>query len=574
MSSSENLIVLPVGNPKPVIIPMRHEQYLDHLFRDLFQRPHDSAYWKFFEGHLKEFIILAHLDLDPVIPILEKIYSPNHGAPPRDPVLMLRSLALMTVRKVKGITAWVKQTRDVELFSTLAGFAVGDTPGVGTYYDFMKRIIDGPWHKPCPHQVRRTERNARKHLRNLPNEKEAKKEDRDRALSQSERLAGELLDHADEPRAEDFRRTLEDIFIQAGMIPSLEGGFLKDLEELVVTGDGSILESWDSGEGKPTCNCRSQGIHDCAHPRQYSSGTAEWCYDSHKDIFKFGDRYYHLIVHQSGHDFPLLTVMPGGNKSDYTLSLEAFDRFLKAVRENGLNLRVKHFVGDGHHDSNAHHNYFRQKGVTPVIPLSENSKKLIPHCLDDKGVQLDTDGVPLCPGGVRMRHHQFDKNKKVHVYACPVKRSTHHEGQFVYVTHLEECPGKKDCAPESSLGPLVYIKPETDLRLFPSISRGSEKYKELMNHRTSTERINSLIDAYNLEGAHANADYGLVRLALVNISAHAVIRYKEQTQSTSERHLCEEAIRKILAAGDEARDQLFEQILNRIFAKEEFQDTG
>ncbi len=574
MSNDGKLIVLPVGSQKPIITPTRHDQYFDHLFRNLFQQPHDSSFWSLFEGHLKEFIILAHLNLDPVIPILEKIYSPNHGAPPRDPVSMLRSLILMTVRKVKGITTWVNETRNVELFAILSGFTAMDTPGVGTYYDFMNRILDGPWHKPCPHQVRRSERNAMRHLRNLPNEKEAKKEDRNRAQSQSERLAGELLDHADEPRVEDFRKILEDIFIRTGMIPSIEGGFLKDLEELVVTGDGSILESRACGEGKPTCSCRSEGIYDCDHPRRYTSGTAEWCYDAHKDNYKFGDRYYHLIVHQDGHDFPLLTVMPGGNKSDYTLSLEAFDRFLKAVRENGLSLRVKYFVGDGHHDSTAHHNYFRQKGVTPAIPLSENSKKLIPHCLDERGIRLDTDGVPLCPAGVRMRHHQFNKKRGVHVYTCPIKRSTHCEGRFLYVTHLEECPGKKDCAPESSLGPLVYIKPETDPRLFPPLSRESEKYKELMNHRTSTERINSLIDAYNLEGAHRNADYGLIRLTLVNITAHAVIRQMEQTEKSSLQHLFEETIRKVLPIGEEAGDRVLEQIRNRIFAGKKYRDTG
>jgi hypothetical protein len=121
---------------------------------------------------------------------------------------------------------------------------------------------------------------------------------------------------------------------------------------------------------------------------------------------------------------------------------------------------------------------------------------------------------------------------------------------------------------------LVYIKPETDPRLFPPLSRDSEKYKELMNHRTSTERINSLIDAYNLEGTHRNADYGLIRLTLVNISAHAVIRQMEQTEKTSLQHLFEETIRKVLPIGDGARDQIFEQVRKRIFAGKEYRDTG
>ena len=151
--------------------------------------------------------------------------------------------------------------------------------------------------------------------------------------------------------------------------------------------------------------------------------------------------------------------MPGGNESDFTLSLKAFDRFLKAAREHQLDLDIAVFCGDGHHDSQAHYRYFRQKDVSPVIPLAEKSKETYPHLLDEQGVKLDTDGVPLCPQGMRMRHHQYQDGRHVHVYGCPAKRNTHRDGKSVYVMHLEDCPQKKDCAPESTLAPLLYIKP-------------------------------------------------------------------------------------------------------------------
>jgi len=55
-----------------------------------------------------------------------------------------------------------------------------------------------------------------------------------------------------------------------------------------------------------------------------------------------------------------------------------------------------------------------------------------------------------------------------------------------------------------------------------------------MNQRTATERCNYLNDTYRLDKSCRNADYGLVRLNLVNIVEHAVIRYLEAVKRSSE----------------------------------------
>lgn len=187
------------------------------------------------------------------------------------------------------------------------------------------------------------------------------------------------------------------------------------------------------------------------------------------------------MVTQNGRDLPLITIMPGGDESDYTLSLKAFDRFLKAIRENGLELKIEIFCGDGHHDSYAHYDYLEQKEVIPVIPLSESSQKTYPHLLEERGIKTDTDGTPLCPAGVRMRYHQFNKAKRAHVFVCPVKRNTHRNGKSVYVAHEKECPRQKICEPEKILSPMVTIKSDTDPRLYPPIARGSARFEEILN---------------------------------------------------------------------------------------------
>ena len=126
-----------------------------------------------------------------------------------------------------------------------------------------------------------------------------------------------------------------------------------------------------------------------------------------------------------------------------------------------------------------------------------------------------------------MRRHQYDRKQNKHVFCCPAKRGTHRNGKSVYVFREDLCPAGKDCKPESSLGPFVYIKSEDDPRLFPPVPRTSRLFKEIYKQRSASERINSVIDSYNLDNTCRNAQYGLIRLTLANIAHHASVRYAE-----------------------------------------------
>jgi len=416
----------------------------------------------------------------------------------------------------------------------LSGFEPDDVPGIGTFYDFMKRIVDGPYRKPNNSTVKRSQINARKHLRNLKREKGSSKNHFNTNRRRSEKLVDELLDNSDLPRADDFNKTLEDLLFQAGIIPSVESGLLQSFTKPVISGDGSILETAASSYGKPTCSCRKEGVFQCDHPRSFTSPTAQWCYSQHLNRFVFGDRYYHLVANENEHDFPLLTMMPGGNESDHTLSLKSVDRFIKAAEENGLKVNIYAFCGDGHHDTNAHYRYFIEKQIAPIIPLSRATKAISPHLPDNDDLRLDYDCTPLCPAGVRMRHHMYDKNKRRHVFCCPAKRNTHRQSKTFYVFHKQECPRRQNCRPDSTLAPFVYIKSDTDPRLFPPIPRNSKLFKQLKNQRNASERINFINDSYNVERSCRNADYGLIRLTLANIAHHAVLRYKARQKEKSD----------------------------------------
>ena len=129
---------------------MLHEAYLQHLQSYFLSSYKDRQFWNTLQTYSKELTIVSNLNLDPAGELLENLYSPVKRSLPRPPIDMLRSLLLMTLLKISSITTWVRETRSTALFPIFAGFSPDDTPGIGTYYDFLKRLVDGPYLKPCP----------------------------------------------------------------------------------------------------------------------------------------------------------------------------------------------------------------------------------------------------------------------------------------------------------------------------------------------------------------------------------------------------------------------------------------
>ena len=82
-----------------------------------------------------------YLDLSQTDSIMQECYS-VFGPEPRLPSCMLRSYLLALKLKVTSITVWCRMLRETPLYATLSGFHFGDTPGIGTFYDFFSRIIE------------------------------------------------------------------------------------------------------------------------------------------------------------------------------------------------------------------------------------------------------------------------------------------------------------------------------------------------------------------------------------------------------------------------------------------------
>lgn len=80
-----------------------------------------------------------NLDLSFTDSFMADKYS-KFGPVPRTPSCMQRSYLLSIDFKVTSLTQWTAQLKINPIYAILSGFEVDNTPGVGTFYDFMKHL--------------------------------------------------------------------------------------------------------------------------------------------------------------------------------------------------------------------------------------------------------------------------------------------------------------------------------------------------------------------------------------------------------------------------------------------------
>lgn len=72
------------------------------------------------------------------------------GPEPRLPSCMLHSYLLTLKLNVTSITVWCRILRETPLYAILSDFSFGDTPSVGSFYDFFTRLWKDDSNNPSP----------------------------------------------------------------------------------------------------------------------------------------------------------------------------------------------------------------------------------------------------------------------------------------------------------------------------------------------------------------------------------------------------------------------------------------
>ena len=471
-----------------------HQQFQEFLQEQLVNCYALSLFFKTLFSRAQAILKVYLTDLTPVRDILKSSYNPR-GQTPWDPVVLFRSYWLMVQYQTSGsITDWVARLREEPFWAILSGFEPGNTPGIGTFYDFESRL--------CNFDLgQRSSRIKKMRKHRAKPKKKLKQNEKLPSTNQGivDKIVERIIRDEEKPlpvRADD---DLQSIFKSCFVTPSVNKGLIPN--DTYVSGDGTLVATGGSPYGIKDCGCRKQGIFRCDCPRRFSDPDANWGWDSYRECYVYG--YANYTFTASGkYELPIYSTLAQASRHDsvtLVCSLHKMHNFYPEFEFSGLIL-------DKAHDNYATYELLNHLGIEPFIPLkkSNNGNFTYPPALD-----IDADGTPICRAGFKMANWGFQKDRCRIKWRCPAK---------VY----KNCCCDNPCSP-SDYGRTIYTKPDWDPRLFTPTPRKSHKWKKVMRKRTAAERRNKRVKKdYNLEQDRVRSkSRWLIRTVLRDAALHA-----------------------------------------------------
>ena len=456
-------------------------------------------------------VLIDSLDLERVRPLLESLYSRTRGGRrPYDPVLMLRDMLWMHFADY-AFNAWSREVRRNATLARCIGFTE-TTPAVSTRYSFCYRLLDGP---PDGRPRLSSASNHSRFLRNLAAEKQqrtAKKaQQADASEALSTRLHRRLASQLQAPLPDSFLGRVFALLGALAIEPSAQRGLFDSNSDVAI--DGSLVASQASSRGHRLPDGLQKTLQEelQASARFYSDPTATWGYCASKDRYVFGYRLHAAIVVTPRHQLPVALSIAPGHLSDIEMGMTDMAQLVQYQHHAGLDLHIQGVLADKGYDACGFHRLIIAAGMDPLVPLRK-----IPH-QDAEQIPRNEEGVPLCPAGLPMRYHGYNKRGHKHTYNCPVKRPTHKDGRYTMKSHPHECPHGQLCEPDSKMGPVCHLRTKDNPRLNPRILRDSDEFKERFKQRSSAERFFSYV-----KGADDKRRYRRQHLVLLHALSKAI----------------------------------------------------
>ena len=439
------------------------------------------------------------LDLDPLIPILTPLYPP-YGRPAEMQVEIFRSFVLMQDLGIP-LDNWVEKLTNNPVLRAIAGFTLDNMPKTSSYYDFINRIVPLDEHP------------VTKPVKSKPKEKLKKGE---KLPPKNPNVVAKLVNQVIEDEKRFLKRLsrrperfLQKIFARVSVDQSIALGLISD--SVSISGDGTCMETGASPYGKKVCKCKECGIYNCTCDRKFSDPNATWGWDSHKERYFYGYTGYFISTYNKSLkiDLPLYLRLVQASRHDSVSAIFALTEF----RELCPTLHIDTFISDSASDNYATYELLNHWNVNAVIALNGKSKGNRKY--PDK-LHIDDNGVPICIGGNKMSNWGFNRKDRCRIkWRCP-----------------KACGKAVDNCSNCSLtkyGRTVYTKPDWDFRLFTTIPRGSDAWKDKMKQRTAAERVNDriLID-YGIENALTRGKKRIsffTTIAAVNIHLDAQLAF-------------------------------------------------
>jgi hypothetical protein len=456
-------------------------RFLD-LFPDPFGIPKES--WNI----INQFF---HLDLSETHSVLFDTYSAK-GPSPRPPSCLLRSYLLMIKTGEVSISKWCNTLRLNPLYSILSGFAVDDSPGIGTFYDFFSRCWGSESDNTFPHE--------RPPKKKVSKGKKAGEKTPIDTSTVSERLFAFFDKHPIKEPKNPFALILK-LYTTQFLHVSHDKGFI-DLDHLSLAGDGTPVVTSARMRRKTLCDCSSKGIHNCKCKRNYSQPDCDIGWDSSRLKYFNGYHLYIFVASNSFNDLPVFPMLEPASRHD----LPSFIHTLFTMQAWLPQLNIEKLILDSAHDAMPVYEYCLNNQITPLIDL--NTRKL-GHFTYKDSFTIDEDGVPICREGLRMHRNGVERSKYRSKFRCP------------QATRKRGCFCDNPCS-DAKFGRAIHTNLKDNPRLFCIPPRGSKEWKNEFARRSTSERSNKRqkID-YKLEdGKHRSSKMWYCRLYAIMMLQH------------------------------------------------------
>ena len=385
-----------------------------------------------------------NLDLSYTDELMRSRYS-VFGPRPRTPSCMQRSYLLSIDFKVTLLTDWAAQLKINPLYAILSGFEVGDTPGVGTFYDFLNRLWDSDSDNLNPHVRPVKSKEVKK-----PKQKGAKAESVEKTTVEQlfKTLEQKSFSIDEHPYGSLFRLYQKEF---------LEQSVKRELitpESLAVAGDGTPVMTSHRERRKRICDCAEKGITDCKCDRYFSQPDCDIGWDSSRDCFYHGYDLYMIVASDSDSDLPIFPLLNPASKHDSHGFLETYFRMKSFLPD----FHVNKWLLDSAHDAMPYYLYCRKNGISPFIDLNEKRGIKVKY-KDD--FTIGKDGVPVCLAGLKMNHDGTEPSKARIKYRCPL------------ASRKNGCSCSHPCS-DSKYGRTVHLAMKDNPRLINFPPRDSE----------------------------------------------------------------------------------------------------
>lgn len=442
---------------------------------------------------------ITPIDLSNTVTLMKHRYSSKtKGARPHDPADLLRSILLMHKLRITSVDGWVRQLRTIPVYAILSGFAPGRVPGVGTFYDFFKRL----WLATSAHLTGRKKRKLKKpRQKGKKNEKMAPKNPKITEKLVNRALRQEEIHYA--PKAHDLLQQLfQTMFVQ----PSADKGLLGNTALLSIIGDGSPVVTGGRAYGKFLCDCRKQGNWKCSCKRQFSDPDANYGWDSYREKYYYGRTLYMLCAADSAYNLPIYPRLLRASHHDSVSWICTY----REMRHWYADWKLGEAILDSAHDALPIYTLLEHDDVSSIIDLNLRRSGHVVY----NEMKIGSDGVPVCPIGRKMLNWGKCSCRHRTKWRCPAA-----VGGW-------EC--SQPCSP-SSYGRTFYTSTSDNPRLFPRIRRNSREWRNRYKLRTGVERCikRQKID-YRLEASRGRSSrHWSTRVYFIAMCQHADAWFQE-----------------------------------------------